>query len=445
MRPSAARTRGGGVVTVPLWSAVRATAAHVDKLVAALPEPGARLPGERAEIAEAKDAARTMRMRFLEAQADAVYDRLTDGRTKGLRIAELVEAAATEFPGLVPTAGQLAADRGRRQADKEGYEIDQGIFLRAVLASPRAGAHLLDTMLRPTARALRLLPEFLRTGVLETASVRVERRDGAAYLTMCRDDCLNAEDNQQVDDMETAVDLVLLDPQVNVGVLRGGTMTHPRHRGRRVFSAGINLKSLHAGDISLVDFLLRREIGYIHKLVRGIRTDDAPWHSPTVEKPWVAAVETFAIGGGTQLLFAFDHVLCASDAYLSLPAAQEGIVPGAGNFRFGRATGPRIARQVILQGRRIRATEPDARLLIDEVVEPEEMDEAVARAVGRLRGPAVVPNRRMLNLAEEPLDEFRRYMSEFALQQALRLYGEDVISKVGRFVEEARPTCPVPS
>lgn len=423
-------------MSIPLWPTLQEAAARVEKLVAALPEPGARLPEERAELAAAQDAARTLRMRFLQTHADAVYDHLTDGGTKGLRIAELVEAAAAEFPVLVPTAEQLEADRGRRQADKEGYEIDQGIFLRAVLASPRAGTHLLEEMLRPTPRALRLLPEFRRTGVLETKSVRVERRDGAAYLTMRRDDCLNAEDDQQVDDMETAVDVALLDPEVKVGVLRGGTMTHPRYRGRRVFSAGINLKSLHAGDISLVGFLLRRELGYIHKLVRGIRTEDAPWHSRTVEKPWVAAVETFAIGGGMQLLFAFDHVLAASDAYLSLPAAREGIVPGAGNFRLGRHTGPRISRQVILQGRRIWATEPDARLLIDEVVEPEKIDEAVARTVDRLRGPAVVPNRKMLNLAEEPVDEFRRYMAEFALQQVLRLYGEDVISKVGRFAEK---------
>ncbi|WP_323180771.1 (3,5-dihydroxyphenyl)acetyl-CoA 1,2-dioxygenase DpgC [Streptomyces atratus] len=424
-------------MSVPVWPALREAAGRVEELVSVMPEPGSRLPEKQAELTAAKDAARTLRMRFLETHADAVYDRLTAGGTEGLRIAELVEAAAAEFPALVPTAGQLAADRGRRQADKEGYEIDQGIFLRAVLGSPQAGSHLLDTMLRPTPRALRLLPEFTRTGVLETESVRVERRDGAAYLTMCRDDCLNAEDDQQVEDMETAVDLALLDPGVKVGVLRGGTMTHPRYRGRRVFSAGINLKSLHAGDISLVGFLLRRELGYIHKLVRGIRTEDAPWHARTVEKPWVAAVETFAIGGGTQLLLVFDHVLAASDAYLSLPAAREGIVPGAGNFRLGRHTGPRIARQVILQGRRIRATEPDARLLIDEVVEPEEIDAAVARAVDRLRGPAVVPNRRMLNLAEEPVDEFRRYMAEFALQQALRLYGEDVIGKVGRFAEKA--------
>jgi thioesterase DpgC len=375
-------------------------------------------------------------MRYLDTHVDAVYERLTGGGAEVLRLAELVEAAGAAYPALVPTARQLAADRGRRQADKEGYEIDQGIFLRAVLRSPLAGPHLLDTMLRPTPRALRLLPEFTRTGVLDTPSVRLERRDGAAYLTMCRDDCLNAEDEQQVDDMETAVDLALLDPAVKVGVLRGGEMSHPRYRGRRVFSAGINLKSLHTGDISLVGFLLRRELGYIHKLVRGVRTEDgAAWHTRTVEKPWVAAVETFAIGGGTQLLLVFDHVLAAADAYLSLPAAREGIVPGAGNFRLGRHTGPRISRQVILQGRRIRATEPDARLLIDEVVEPDEIDAAVARAVDRLRAPAVVPNRRMLNAAEEPVDEFRRYMAEFALQQALRLYGEDVIGKVGRFAE----------
>jgi thioesterase DpgC len=39
----------------------------------------------------------------------------------------------------------------------------------------------------------------------------------------------------------------------------------------------------------------------------------------------------------------------------------------------------------------------------------------------------------MLNVAEESLDEFRRYMAEFAVQQALRLYSEDVVAKVGRF------------
>ncbi|KUN95725.1 enoyl-CoA hydratase [Streptomyces caeruleatus] len=375
-----------------------------------------------------------MRAAFMDSHTDAVYDELTDGRTRHLRLRELADAAAAAFPGLVPTPEQLAAERGRPQAHKEGHELDQGIFFSRVLRSPQAGPHLLDAMLRPTPRARALLPEFLETGSIDLGSVRMERTGAVARLTMCRDDALNAEDNAQVDDMETAVDLALLDPAVEVGLLRGGEMTHPRYRGRRVFSAGINLKALHSGDISLVDFLLRRELGYIHKLIRGILGDEETnWRSRTVEKPWVAVVDSFAIGGGAQLLLAFDHVIAASDAYVSLPAAQEGIIPGAANYRLSRSAGPRLTRQVVLEGRRIWASEPAARLVVDEVHDHADLDLAVERSVERLRGSAVLANRRMLNLAEEPPDEFRRYMAEFALQQALRLYSADVLDKVGRF------------
>ena len=407
---------------------------RTDELIASLPEPGQRSLRQHAAAEAAHDAARAIRSLFMDTHAEAVYHELTDGRTRYLRLPELVETAAAAFPGLVPTVEQMAAERARPQAGKEGREIDQGIFLRGVLRSPLVGAHLLDAMLRPTPRALRLLPEFSRTGVADLGSVRIERGNGAARLTMCRDDCLNAEDNRQVDDMETAVDLALLDPDVRVGLLRGAEMSHPRYRGKRVFSAGINLKALDAGGISLVDFLLRRELGYIHKLVRGILVEDGPhWQSPTVAKPWVAAVDGFAIGGGMQLLLVFDHVLAASDAYFSLPAAQEGIVPGAANFRLIRCVGPRLARQIILEGRRIRASEPAARLLVDEVIGPPELEEAIEKSLDRLQNPAVVANRHMLNFAAEPLDEFRRYMAEFAVQQALRLYSEDVIGKVSRF------------
>jgi (3,5-dihydroxyphenyl)acetyl-CoA 1,2-dioxygenase len=426
--------RATGVDLALARQALAETAERTDDLIAILPEPGQRSPEERVTAAGSKAAARAVRGQFMDAHADAVYDELTDGRTVYLRLAELVEAASVGFPGLVPTSDQLVIERTRPQAGKEGQEIDQGIFLSRVLRSPLAGPHLLDAMLRPTSRAMQILPEFTRTGLADLGSVQLERAGSVARLTMCRDDCLNAEDNRQVEDMETAVDLALLDPAVRVGLLRGGEMSHPRYRGRRVFSAGINLKALHAGGISLVDFLLRRELGYIHKLVRGILVDDgACWHSPAVEKPWVAVVDGFAIGGGAQLLLVFDHVIAASDAYVSLPAAQEGIVPGAANLRLTRCAGPRLSRQIILQGRRICASEPAARLLIDEVVEPGDLEAAIGRSIERLQGPAVIANRRMLNLAEEPPEEFRRYMAEFALQQALRLYSEDVIGKAGRF------------
>ncbi|SMD25051.1 3,5-dihydroxyphenylacetyl-CoA monooxygenase [Kibdelosporangium aridum] len=407
-------------------------AQRVDDLLDELPLPPARTSAQRDTASSALDKIRAMRADYVEAHAEDIYDELTAGRTQYLRVDELVRAAASAYPGLVPTDEQMAAERSRPQAEKEGREIDQGIFLRGILRAPKAGPHLLDAMLRPSPNALRLLGEFAESGVVEMEAVRLERRDGVAYLTLCRDDCLNAEDVQQVDDMETAVDLALLDPSVRVGMVRGGEMTHPRYRGRRVFCAGINLKKLSSGDIPLVDFLLRRELGYIHKIVRGVFTGGS-WHSRFIDKPWLAAVDSFAIGGGAQLLLVFDHVLAASDAYISLPAAKEGIIPGASNYRLTRFTGPRVARQVILGGRQIRADEPDARLIVDEVVPPEEMDAAIESALARLGADAVLANRRMINLAEEPPEQFGRYMAEFALQQSLRIYGADVIGKVGRF------------
>ncbi|MBF6056046.1 enoyl-CoA hydratase/isomerase family protein [Streptomyces eurocidicus] len=366
--------------------------------------------------------------------AGEVYDVLTDARTRHRGLADLALAAADRFPGLVPTAAELAAERALPQAAKEGLEIDQGVFFRALLSHPQAGPHLADAMMLPCRRALELRETFRTEGRVRLASVRLERHGTTAHLTVENAHCLNAEDERLIDDMETAVDLVLLDEATHVGVVRGGEVDHPRYAGRRVFSAGINLKELHAGRISLTGFLLRRELGYLTKIAHGLLVDPAPDAYPyrTAHKPWIAAVDSFAIGGGMQLLMVFDHVIAADDAYFSLPAADEGIVPGAGNFRLGRMTGARPARRVILGGHRIQAGDPDAHLVCDEVVPAHEIGARVEAAAARLDNPAVTANRRMLALAEEPRDRFLAYLAEFAYVQATRLYAADVLEKVAR-------------
>ncbi|MCE0537833.1 enoyl-CoA hydratase/isomerase family protein [Kineosporia rhizophila] len=366
-------------------------------------------------------AGRDFRACFARSFVEPVYEELTQGYVRSLRLDELLFEASQVFPGLVPDASSHAADPA-------GAELDQAIFLREVLRSPRAGRHLLRSLQAPSPRALMLQQEFENNGRVELASVTLERRDGVGYLTFSAGDRLNAEDEQQVVDFETAVDLVLLDDQIRVGVLRGGVMTHPRYQGRRVFSAGINLKALNAGRITLAGFLLRRELGPLRKLMAGLQLGGV-----TREKPWIAAVDGFAIGGGMQILLTVDHVIAESGAYASLPAAKEGIVPGVAALRLPKVGGPRLARQVILAGRRIEATEPAAAVIFDEVVEPSAMDEAIARAVSRLAAPAVVANRRMLGLAIEPEDEFRLFMAEFAYEQAQRIHAPDVLAKVGRF------------
>jgi thioesterase DpgC len=420
-------------MTAPTIAAgrLRVLADRVDKVLAGLPLPTLRNDAQRLLAEDVQRSLRDARNRFLAGRVREVYDTLTDDHRRRLRLSDLVDAAQTAYPGLVPTGARLTAERDQPQADKDGAERDLGVFFGHVLRHEPSGIHLMETMQRATPRAARLLADFRRTGVADLGGVRLERRDGVAHLTMWRPDCLNAEDDQQVDDMETAVDLALSDPAVRVGVLRGGPMTHPRYAGRRVFSSGINLKALHAGRISLVDFLLRRELGYLSKLVRGLIVDDDLVRP--VQKPWIAAIDTFAIGGGMQIALTCDRVVAGADSYLSLPAAQEGIVPGAANLRLGRLVGGRIARRIILEGRRIQAAEPAADMLVDEVVDPREVGAAAQAAAERYADPAVAANRRMLVVAEEPADAFRRYLAEFAVEQSLRLCADDVVAKAGRF------------
>jgi thioesterase DpgC len=399
-----------------------------ERTLAALgPKPG-RDAGQAELALRVHRRCRRARKAFLRRHAGALFARLasTDGSHQPL--SELALRASELCPGLVPTRRQLAQEAEYTQADKEGREIDQGLLFGALLAVPEVGCEIVRRMLRPSAKALALLARFRQEGELTIGALHLERRGHVAYLTFNNRDCLNAEDNALIDSMETAVDLALLDDSVHVGVLRGGRMDHPRYRGRRVFSAGINLKHLHRGQLSYTDFLLRREFGYINKMLCGL----APREEGEAgrEIPWIAAVDSFAIGGGAQIVLACDRVIAAADSYFSLPAAQEGIVPGAANLRLARRTNGSLARQIILYGRRVQAHEEDARLLFDEVVAPEAMDEAIAACAAALDSPAVIPNRRMLKLAEEPLEAFRAYMARFAVEQAERLYSEDVLNKV---------------
>ena len=362
------------------------------------------------------------RDQFLRSNAEAIYDELTDGLSKTLRDDQLLEAAAQRYPGLVPGRDQLAAESERRLADKQGIEIAQGLFLSHVLASPRAGAHLVWAMLQPTSEALERLDDFRATGSADLGTVHVRREGRAGYLEIRNPRHLNAEDDTTLWATECAVDLILLDPEIEIGVMRGGVVDHPRYAGARIFGSGLNLTRLYLGQLPFL-FFITRDLGYVNKIYRGL---SGPEHHPgqpeeTTEKLWLCAAETYAIGGACQLLHVMDHVIAARGCRLFLPARKEGIIPGASPLRLPRSVGDRLARQAILSGREFEAGVPPAELLCDEVVEPDAVDEAVAARVDALTSSGLInaaANRRALRVGEEPLDTFRRYMATFSKEQA---------------------------
>ncbi len=332
-----------------------------------------QLPPKDEEATRLKAELDAERIKFMRAHADDVYAALTDNLRRPLRDEALVYAAAERFPGLTPTREQVARERELPLREKTGLEIAQGLFLSFVLASRSSGSHLVWAMLRPTEQALERLEDFRRTGV--------------------------------------------------AGVIRGAVVSHPRHAGRRVFGAGLNLTHLYHGRLDFM-FFVTRDLGYVNKLFRGL---SAEVHRPgepeeTTEKLWVAAVEAFAIGGACQILHTVDHVVATRGARLYLPARKEGILPGASNLRLQRSVGDRLARQAILSGLEFEAGTPNGDLLVDEVVDSDaDMDAAVERRVEALTSSGLVNaagNRRASRVGAETLDLFREYMAMFCREQA---------------------------
>jgi thioesterase DpgC len=273
-------------------------------------------------------------------------------------------------------------------------------------------------MLLPLPAARERLAEYETRGELDLGGAQVQRQGKASVVTMRNPRFLNAEDESTLEPLEAAIDVALLDSKSEVCVIRGGEVSHPRYAGKRLFGAGINLTHLYQGKIRYLWYILR-DLGLVNKLYRGLAKPDVSPEVDGIEKLWIGAIESFAIGGGCQYLLVMDYVVAARDAYMTLPARKEGIIPGAANLRLARFVGARMARQAVLAERRIDCAGPEGRMICDEIVS--DMGAALSRTVERLTGSGVVSaaaNRRAFRIAEEPLDSFRRYMSVYAREQA---------------------------
>ena len=390
-----------------------------------------------------KQAARDARYAFLRRHARTLYDKLTDSQRKFVRIERLAYEAATLVPGLVPTKAEVDAESEKRQADKDGVEIDQGILFNQFLADPECGRHLVHAMLLPREESADALAKFRRDGKLDLGTAKVERQGKAAVLLLSNKRFLNAEDNFTQTATEIGADVCILDPDSQVAVLRGDVVPEGKYAGRRVFNAGINLTHIYYGKIPFLWFLIR-DMGFVNKMFRGLARPDVPpdeVSGDSIEKLWIAAIETFAIGGGCQILLATDFNIAASDSYMTLPARKEGIIPAMANLRMARFTGDRIARQAIMYERRIDCDSDTGRLICDEVVPPDQIDATIERVIDHLTtsgSVGAIGNRRALRLAAEPFDTFRQYAALYAREQALCHFSPALIDNLERYWNAAQ-------
>lgn len=380
-----------------------------------------------------KHESNQIRAQFLDLYTDAIYDALKTEANGPLGAEALVYAAAEMFPGLTPSREQVADEDRYPIVEKRGLELAQGLFFSKIMRHDRVAASLMQDSRRPLQRSLKLLESFKKTGYADLGKARVTKKDGLGILEISNPDYLNAEDDPTLEAMEICADLILLDPEIRMGVLRGSEATHPKYQGRRVFCSGVNLTHIFNGKLSYM-FFFGRELGLMNKLYRGLYHEDAETYgNDDIEKPWVAAVEAHAVGGGCQLLLVMDYVLIEDDAFISLPARNEGFIPGVANLRLPRFVGERAARQAIFCNRRFQADSFEGRQLCDEIIPKGEMNQALEKALDMLMNSGMVSmasNRRALREGNEPVSVFQSYMATFAWEQANCLFSPALVKNL---------------
>ncbi|BCF86366.1 enoyl-CoA hydratase (plasmid) [Rhodococcus qingshengii] len=203
-------------------------------------------------------------------------------------------------------------------------------------------------------------------------------KEGAVgIITINRPAAMNAVNSDVSTAIGTALDKLDTDPGLRVGIITGAG---------RAFCAGADLKALAAGQSFLSP--IYPEWGFAG-LVQHF-----------ISKPLIAAVNGFALGGGTEIVLACDLAVISDEASLGLPEVTRGLVAGAGGLlRLPDQIPPKIAADAILTGRPISPLNALKWGLVNAVVEPDQvLPEAlrVAEQIAANAPLAVTTSKRMM-------------------------------------------------
>src|SRR2546426_1084679 len=213
---------------------------------------------------------------------------------------------------------------------------------------------------------------FLAGGESMPGFIKTEMEDRLAIITVSRPDALNALNSTVLRELSMAIEHLSMAADVGAIILTGA--------GDRAFVAGADIKEM--ANLSGLEMQRFSEMGR--------RLGDA---MASCNKPIIAAINGFALGGGCELALACDIRIASNRAELGQPEVNIGIIPGfGGSQRLPRLVGPGWAAEMIYTGDRVSAATAERIGLVNRVVSPDRLlAEAKALALKILeKSPALI-------------------------------------------------------
>jgi enoyl-CoA hydratase/3-hydroxyacyl-CoA dehydrogenase len=249
--------------------------------------------------------------------------------------------------------------------------------------------------------------------------VKLEVKDGIATITMNRPEVMNALNGKVLRELKEAIRQVRDDSSVRAVIVTGEGPA---------FVAGADIPAMMTKNLIEIREFTRLGHGVVNDIER-------------LEKPVIAAINGFALGGGFELALACDIRLASTEARMGFPEVGLGIFPGLGGTqRTTRLVGKSRACELIFTGDQISAEEAASMGLVNRVVPPQQLMAEAQRLAERIARQGPVAVARAKAAINQALQTGLDAGLAFELEAVTLTFGtEDQKEGMTAFLERRRP------
>jgi len=247
-------------------------------------------------------------------------------------------------------------------------------------------------------------------------NITYESAEGVAKICINRPP-LNVLNIETLMELNTALEKARDDTGVKVVVITGV--------GDRAFSAGLDIKDHFPEKIETA-------LNVFNKVFLSLIN---------VDKPTIAVVNGFALGGGCELASGCDMIIASEKAQFGQPEISVGAIPSVATVLLPRLVGRKKAFELILTGDVIGAAEAKQIGLVNRVVPSEKLDEAVNELTGKLKdkSPVVLKLTRLAIYRGLDLDFEKALDNVTGIYLNLLMRTEDAVEGLKAFLEKRKP------